>query len=138
MVRITSLASESRSSKSLRSSYRRRLRLLELLGLFSIQFALYLGKSSSELSPSDDEGEKLLLFLEGGVLDFLNRRPDPSRFGDLRSLFRDDASRLLCDDASRLLCDDASRLDLFDGDDVYSVVVLEVESLMVCLYILSF
>jgi hypothetical protein len=84
--------------------------LLELLGLFSIQFALYLGKSSSELSPSDDEGEKLLLFLEGGVLD----------------------------DASRLLCDDASRLDLFDGDDVYSVVVLEVESLMVCLYILSF
>jgi hypothetical protein len=104
--------------------------LLELLGLFSIQFALYLGKSSSELSPSDDEGEKLLLFLEGGVLDFLNRRPDPSRFGDLRSLFRDDASRLLCDDASRL--------DLFDGDDVYSVVVLEVESLMVCLYILSF
>ena len=122
MVRITSLASESRSSKSLRSSYRRRLRLLELLGLFSIQFALYLGKSSSELSPSDDEGEKLLLFLEGGVLDFLNRRPDPSRFGDLRSLFRDDASRF----------------DLFDGDDVYSVVVWEVESLMVCLYILSF
>jgi hypothetical protein len=116
MVRITSLASESRSSKSLRSSYKRRLRLLELLGLFSIQFDLYLGKSS------DDEGEKLLLFLEGGVLDFLNRRPDPSRFGDLRSLFRDDASRF----------------DLFDGDDVYSVVVLEVESLMVCLYILSF
>ena len=122
MVRITSLASESRSSKSLRSSYRRRLRLLELLGLFSIQFALYLGKSSSELSPSDDEGEKLLLFLEGGVLDFLNRCPDASRFGDLRSLLRDDASRF----------------DLFDGDDVYSVVVWEVESLMVCLYILSF
>jgi hypothetical protein len=96
--------------------------LLELLGLFSIQFALYLGKSSSELSPSDDEGEKLLLFLEGGVLDFLNRRPDASRFGDLRSLLRDDASRF----------------DLFDGDDVYSVVVWEVESLMVCLYILSF
>lgn len=121
MVRITSLASDSRSSKSLRSSYKRRLRLLELLGLFSIQFALYIGKSSSELSQSDDEGEKLR-FLEGGVLDFLNRRPDVSRFGDLRRLFRDDASRF----------------DLFDGDDVYSVVVWEVESLMVCLYILSF